>query len=138
MMIYVILILASVALFAGFLAWTAREARTGTRLFANVRDAFDEQVATSTKMLGQVDLAALIFHFLRDALKRVVHDVAHVSLALVEALQGMLRRLVVRLRGHTPLHRGNPGAFVEYMTRGTRAAKKDVESAAPSEGNGAL
>lgn len=120
-----ILVLLSGALFAGFLALTAREARTGVRMLAKSRDAFDARVQVLTATFGHIDLSAFVFHFLRDAMKRVAHDIAHVTLAFVQALERLLRRLVVRMRARTPLHRGNPRAYVEYMTRGKRVQKPE-------------
>ncbi|GEM_PF-1991500 len=106
----------SLALFSGFLYLTKREALAGFRFLPRVREALDNELRVVEHTLTHVDASALIFHFVQSVGKRVVHDLAHIALAAVEALHMMLRRFVVRLRAHTPVHKGNPRAFVEYVT----------------------
>lgn len=120
-MIAGIFFLVSLLLFVGFLFLTKYEARAGTRVLAPSRASLDERTEFLFTAFKHIDASALIMHGIRDVLKKVVHDIAHLLLATVEALQKFLRRTVVRLKEKTPLHRGNPRAFIEHM----KSAKKE-------------
>ena len=120
-MIVGIFFVTSRLLFVGFLLLTRHEAEVGRRMFAASRASFDEKTSFLFAAFKHIDASALIVHGIRDVLKKVVHDIAHLLLATVEALQKFLRRTVVRLKESTPLHRGNPRAFIEHM----KSAKKD-------------
>jgi hypothetical protein len=134
-MVLLIAFILSAALFAGFLALTAREARTGSRFLAEPRAKLDERLDTFMRAFGHVDMGAFVYHFLRDTSHKLAHDIAHVSLAGVQALEALLRRTVARLRARR-LETGNPRQFVEYVThvkKNLRAKKTEVKETTPSE-----
>jgi len=97
-MAYLVFILGTLTLFVGFFALTYYEARRGVRVFATERTRLDAQVARAQFILEHVDLGA----FLRDEVRRVAgrigHDVAHLSLQMVRAIERVLTRLVRYLR----------------------------------------
>lgn len=124
-MVLAIAFLASVALLSGFLFLTAREARTGSRAFPSFRSSLDAKVASFTHAFDKVDVSATALGFARTLGKRVVHDVAHVSLALVEALQAALHRFVTRLKAREQA--GAPRPFVTYVSKVKRVLRVNRE-----------
>lgn len=103
-MFYLLFILVAILLLAGFLMLTAVEARRGVRLFAPLRAKLDENVAQASEELSRVDLAVFVLHLLRDATHRVLHDVAHLSLLLIRAIERELTHLVKHVRSsRTPI-----------------------------------
>jgi hypothetical protein len=99
-MAYVILILASILLFAGFLALTRYEAARGVRFFAPTRDRFDREAERLAFIAMHVDLAAFIEAEARRLSARLGHDIAHGVLQAVRFVERLLTRLVRRLRIH--------------------------------------
>lgn len=102
-MVYILFILLSLALLLGFLALTTVETRRGVRVFAPLRAKLDE-LAQASEELSRVDLAVFVLHLLRDATHRVLHDLAHLSLLLIRAIERELTRLVKHVRSNrTPI-----------------------------------
>lgn len=124
-MIAGIFFLVSLLLFVGFLLLTHHETRVGRRVLATSRASLDERTSFLFAAFKHIDASALIMHGIQDVLKKVVHDIAHLLLATVEALQKFLRRTLVRLKEKTPLHRGNPRAFIEHMNSAKRERREE-------------
>ncbi|MBU6388825.1 hypothetical protein KGQ72_03060 [Patescibacteria group bacterium] len=93
-MAYLISILGSLTLLFGFLALTWYEERRGQRLFAERRARFDRQVTRVEYILAHVDLWAFMREEVRRVVGRIGHDIAHISLQVVRAVERLLTRLV--------------------------------------------
>lgn len=102
-MAYIIFILLTLALLAGFFFLTQYEERRGHRFFAEARTRLDRQVARVEFILAHVDLGA----FLRDEVRRATslagHAIVHFSLQIVRAVERLLTRLVRHLRTQHPV-----------------------------------
>lgn len=93
-MAYLIFILATLALFVGFLILSDYEAQRGMRIFAHERTRLDERVEHIGFVLKHVDFGA----FLREEMHRAAHYIAHLSLQVVRAAERLLTNLVRYLR----------------------------------------
>jgi hypothetical protein len=97
-MLYLLSILVSSLLLAGFVALTRYETEHGVRYFGARRATLDEAVERIQFIVEHVDLAA----FLREEVKRVVtiagHAIVNVSLQAVRSVERVLTRLVRHLR----------------------------------------
>lgn len=100
-MIYLTLVILSTALCALFLFTVALEARTGKRFFRETRERLDREAARIFFIVAHVDLAAFLRDLVREAGKRIAHDIAHLSLIIVRATERLLTRVVRALRAHT-------------------------------------
>ena len=101
-MTYLLLILASIALFAGFFGVTVVEARTGTRYFAPVRAKLDKRVARIAFVIKHVDWLEFFTHLIQSFIERVLHDVAHWTLIVVRFIERELTNVVRYLRDRRP------------------------------------
>lgn len=99
-MLYLILMLASIALWAGFLGLTVYEARRGVRFFAVQRGKLDAQISRIEFIVTHVDLGSFARAQLRQILEQAGHDMAHFILQGVRAAERSLTQLVRRLRAH--------------------------------------
>lgn len=97
-MTYLIFILATLALLAGFLALTRYEAKRGTRFFAPLRTRLDQGIEHIEFILAHVDLGAFLRDEIRGFARRLAHDGAHLSLQAVRAIERFLTGLVRRFR----------------------------------------
>jgi hypothetical protein len=97
-MAYLIFILVTLALLAGFISLSSYETGRGVRVFARKRTRLDEQVERAEFILAHVDLAAFLREEFHRIAKRVAHDIAHFSLQAVRMVERFLTRLVRRLR----------------------------------------
>lgn len=118
-MTYLISIVSTLGLLAGFLALTNYEARRGTRLFAPIRFRLDRRVERLEFVLAHVDLGA----FLRDEILRIAsrvgHDSAQISLRAVRAVERFLTRTVryLRMRHTVAIQpRGSKREFVKTLS----------------------
>ena len=75
-MLYLILILASIGLFAAFLGLTVLEARSGARVLASQRVKLDKIIAQYTFIAKHVDWGAFVKSALQSAFERVIHMLA--------------------------------------------------------------
>ena len=101
-MIYLLLILASIALFAAFLSLTIVAARTGTRVLAPIRTKLDKNVSRVSFVLTHVRWGSFISQLIQGFFERVLHDVAHVTLILVRFVERQLSNVVRYLRERRP------------------------------------
>ena len=97
-MAYLLFILGTLALLAGFFALTWYEERRGVRVYAARREHLDRQVARVEFILENVDLAAFLRSEVYRAASRIGHDVVHLSLQAVRTAERTLTRLVRDLR----------------------------------------
>ncbi|MHB8660358.1 MAG: hypothetical protein ACYC75_00240 [Minisyncoccota bacterium] len=131
-MTYLIFILVTLALLAGFSLLTWYETERGIRLFAPLRMRLDQRVERVEFVLSHVDLSAFLRDAIRALARRVAHDVAHLSLQAVRAVERLLTRLVRRFRMRqavTAAPRGNARAFVKTLSdfkNGLKAAQPDA------------
>ncbi len=95
---YLIANLVSLALVAGFFAFSSYEKKKGTRLFANDRVFVDEWVTRASFILSHVDFIAFVRDLVTSIASRVMHDIVHFSLLGVRAVERFLTRLVRYLR----------------------------------------
>ncbi len=97
---YLVAIAGSLILLAGFLALTRYEAARGVRFFAARRGRFDAEVERLEFIFTHVDLAAFLREEVERVSARVGHDVAHLVLQAIRAVERVLTRVVRRLRTH--------------------------------------
>jgi hypothetical protein len=101
-MIYLFLIVLSIALFGGFLGLTVVEARSGTRVLSAPRAMLDRRLTRWVFIIHHVEWAEFFSHLIQSVAARVAHDVAHVSLIVVRFLERQLTRVVRYLRDSRP------------------------------------
>jgi hypothetical protein len=101
-MLYLILILGSVLLFAVFLGLTIVEARSGKRMLAPQRAKLDKIIAQYTFVAKHVDWTGFIESAAQSAFERVIHDVAQAVLICVRFIERQLTGLVRTLRTRRP------------------------------------
>lgn len=99
-MAYLVLILASFALLAGFFALVNYEARRGSRLYEPNRAKLDRTVERIVFITEHVNLAEFLRDEVRHLVGRIGHDIVHFSLIVVRAIERILTSLVRRLRNH--------------------------------------
>ena len=101
-MTYLLLILASIALFAAFLGLTVVEARTGVRMFSPLRSKLDRNVSRVAFIIQHVSWGSFISQMLQSFFERVLHDIAHWSLIAVRFIERQLSSVVRYLRDRRP------------------------------------
>ncbi|MBU6214391.1 hypothetical protein KGM48_00905 [Patescibacteria group bacterium] len=113
-----LLILGTIALLGGFIAMTAYETGRGSRFFSARRARLDRLVERISFIIEHVDFAAFLRDELRHLAHRIGHDIAHLSLQIVRAIERILTRLVrsfrVREAGSAP--RESTRAFVKTLS----------------------
>lgn len=97
-MTYLLLILISFALLAGFLLLIQYEESHTIRFFADKRSKLDTAVERAQFIVEHVDLAAFVREELRRAGTILGHAVVNLSLQAVRAVERLLTRLVRHLR----------------------------------------
>lgn len=119
-MAYLVFILITFALLAGFMALAEYEMRRGARLFPHERARLDQQVARMGFIIRHVDFSAFLRDEVRHLAARAGHDIAHLSLRLVRAVERLLTRLVRHLRSHHEIDvaapRENARPFVKTLS----------------------
>lgn len=95
---YLLFVVFSIGLAAGFIALTAYEQRRGSRYFDAKRAALDAQVRRALFIYTHVDLAAFAREESWRLATRLGHTLAHLSLQLVRAVERVLTRLVRHIR----------------------------------------
>ncbi len=135
-MIYLTLVLISVALLAGFLALTVREAKTGRRMFSAARERLDREAARVFFIVAHVDLAAFLRDVTGQAGKRIAHDAAHISLIIVRFVERLLTRAVRALRAHqgqVQTTQTSTSPFVRSMSDLKQKLRNGTDATSPSE-----
>jgi hypothetical protein len=118
-MAYLIFILAALALFIGFLILSGYESRRGMRIFATGRVRLDENVERAEFILTHVNLGSFLREEMRLIAHRVVHDIAHLSLIAVRAVERFLTHIVRYLRAQHAVNeapRENAREFVKTLS----------------------
>ena len=95
---YLIFIIITIALLVGFFVLSDYETRRGTRAFAEKRARLDGEVEKIEFVLANVDIVAFLREESNIIAQRIMHDVAHISLTVVRAVERFLTRIVRRLR----------------------------------------
>ena len=118
-MTYLIITALLLILPVGFLILTQYETAHGVRFFASRRSKLDRAIARIQFIFSHVDLAAFLRDEVRRLAERAGHDIVHLSLQLVRAVERELTRLVRTLRARQaaleePL--GNTRTFVKTLT----------------------
>jgi hypothetical protein len=116
---YLIFIIIASLLLGGFFALTGYEARRGSRYFALERDRLDRNVERVEFIWQHVDLAAFVRDEIRRLAGRLSHDIAHLSLQTVRAVERLLTRLVRYLRSKHAIEVGpreNVREFVKTLS----------------------
>lgn len=116
-MYLLIALLASIALFTGFLALTALESAKRFRVAPVSRGKLDRQVKRLSFVVRHVDWSAFIGQLVRNAFEIIVHDVAHAILLIIRALERFLTRIVVGLRTRRLSRSGDPGTVSTVVER---------------------
>lgn len=136
-MTYLIFLLVSLLLLVGFLIAVNYETRRGVRLYAEQRARLDEQVERIEFIVAHVDLGAFLHGEVRRLVGRIGHDVVHISLLTVRAIERVLTRLVRHLRAKNemdPAPRESTREFVKTLSdfkehlEATRPEMPDVHS----------
>jgi len=96
---YLIAILITVLLFAGFMALTSIERRRGTRYFEGERADLDRTVRRAAFVFEHVDFGSFLRHLVVSTLETLAHEIAHLTLLAVRFLERSLTRAVKNLRG---------------------------------------
>lgn len=99
-MTYLIFVLITIALLAGFFALTSYEARLGMRFYAQYRDRLDRTVERIEFIIANVNLGEFLRDEVRHLIGRIGHDIVHFTLIAVRAVEHVLTNLVRRLRTH--------------------------------------
>lgn len=100
-MIPLFFILASLALFAGFLALVAVEAKSGKRVFAVGRARLDREIGRVHFIIEHVDLPGFLRDSSRTIVVRATHEFVRGILVAVRFVERLLTRLVRALREHS-------------------------------------
>ncbi len=135
-MIYLTLVTISVALLAGFLALTAREVKTGKRMFSGARERLDREAARIFFIVAHVDLAAFLRDVTQQVGKRIAHDAAHLSLVIVRFIERLLTRAVRALRAHqgqAQATQTSTSPFVRSMSDLKQKLRNGTDATGPSE-----
>ncbi len=97
-MMNLLFVLVSLLLLTGFVMLTRYEARRGERLFAGYREELDKRVLKILFVLEHVDWGGYVKEEAIRIMLRLGHDIAHVSLRAVRAMERLLTTLVRHLR----------------------------------------
>jgi hypothetical protein len=95
-----VFLLVSFALLLGFFVLTRYETSKGARVYALKREQLDAFVGRIELIVEHVDLGVFLRDELRHLVGRIGHDIVHLSLTVVRAVERVLTRLVRRLRTH--------------------------------------
>lgn len=129
-MVQLIVILAALMLLAGFVVLEFYERSRGIRLFSEKREWLDREAARVMFIIEHVDFAAFLRDLIRHLVRNVGHDIAHLSLQFVRAIERLLARIVRHFRSrqvvtHAP--RETARAFVKTLSD----FKGSLKAAAP-------
>lgn len=111
-MSYVIAILVSFALLAGFTLVSWMETRSGVRVLGGARKRLDRSVTRVSYVVTHIDWGGFFTHMAKVIAERVVHDIVHTTLVAVRATERTLTRAIRILRERIA-HRTPDGPPVE-------------------------
>lgn len=97
-MAYLIAILVSLLVFAGFLWLVSAEAKRGTRIFTGPRAKLDREAHRVEFVFAHVDFGSALRALAVSAAERIAHDVAHAVLVAVRFVERSLTGAVRTLR----------------------------------------
>lgn len=121
---FIVAILASLALFSGFLVLTRLERRRGARFLEGARASLDRRASHAARAVRSADFLGLVAHAVRVVAGHIIHDVASVALAGVRAFERFLTELVRELRGTRDAARPETRSrFVKSMSYFKRTLK---------------
>jgi hypothetical protein len=118
-MVYLIFVLITVVLLAGFFFLSDYETRRGSRVFARERERLDFGVGQVEFVLANVDVMAFVREEFNIIIQRIAHDIAHISLTAVRAVERFLTRIVRRIRMEHTVDTGpreNAREFVKTLS----------------------
>lgn len=93
-----VFILVALALLVGFFVLVNYETRRGARVFASARTRLDTGAERIEFIIENVDFGVLIRAESRRIASNLGHDIAHLSLLAIRAVERFLTRIVRRLR----------------------------------------
>lgn len=93
-------ILLALTLLVGYIAVLVYEARRGTRFLEVRRARLDDMAGKAAFIVRHVDFASFAREELTRLARKAGHDLAHLTLVSVRALERLLTQLVRRLRMH--------------------------------------
>lgn len=128
-----ILILASLALLVGFGVVVSYEGHTGARFFESRRGVLDAWVDRMTFIVTHIDFAAFVREEGKRLMARVGHDVAHLTLQLVRAVERLLTRVVRVLRVHRERREEAPRETSRPFVKTLSDFKGDLKSNRPKD-----
>lgn len=105
-MMYVIFIIASLALLAGFVVLHGCESRRGTRYFSRERSQLDVWVLRVAFMYAHVDFSTFARSEFRRFIGHAGHAAATATLTFVRAAERLLTRMVRTLRTRHAIEAG--------------------------------
>ena len=97
-MVYLVVVLFALTLLIGFVVLSHYEKRHETRFFEEKRARLDAHIERIEFIIEHVDLKAFVKDEIRNAMNRLGHMIAHLSLQVVRAVERLLTRLVRHLR----------------------------------------
>lgn len=118
-MAYLIFILITLALLAGFSILTDYETRRGARFCAAYRTRLDQNVERMEFIFEHVNFGEFLRDEMRHLVSRIGHDAVHFSLLLVRAVERLLTRLIKHLRAQPeidPAPRETAREFVKTLS----------------------
>ncbi len=97
-MVNLLFVLISLLLLTGFVMLTRYENSRGSRVFAGQREELDKNVSKILFVLEHVDWGGYVKEETVRIMRRLGHDIAHLSLRAVRAMERLLTTLVRHLR----------------------------------------
>lgn len=91
-------VLGTLALLVGFVVLTRYEVQHGVRFFVNSRARFDGFIGRIEFIIEHVDLLAFVRDEVHHAVMSLGHQIAHLTLQAVRAVERILTRIVRHLR----------------------------------------
>lgn len=128
-----ILILASLFLATGFGVLVSYESRTGVRFFGVYRKQLDVRVERVSFILTHIDFAAFVREEGKHLITRVGHDVVHVVLQSVRAVERLLTRVVRALRARREQREEAPRETSRAFVKTLSEFKGDLETNRPKD-----
>jgi|SRR3989338_2579426 len=117
-----------IALFVGTLVV---EARRQARFFSTYRNQLDRWVEQASFILAHVDFASFAKEEIQRLARRASHDLAHLTLQSVRAVERLLTRLVRRLRTRHPDLSQPAGESTRSFVRTLSEFKGHLEATRP-------